>query len=162
MAIAMTAVFMMAILVSILVNTVLALVKGIPFISLAIGAVIWIAFMLTIYRWVPNRAPKLTEVLPGAVLAGVLMEVLTLVWPLYARFSHGFNTYGSTFALFFLLAGWLYLWSQFTILGAVANRMRTEHSEAEGVIHEPAQGRMETEATHAADRQAGRARDLPV
>src|SRR5205823_13372543 len=100
MATAMTGVFMLAILLSFIVNAVLSFIRGVPYAGLAVGTVIWVAFMLTIYRWVPNRAPRLSDVWPGAVLAGVLMEVLTLVWPLYARLSHGFNCYGPTFALF--------------------------------------------------------------
>jgi uncharacterized BrkB/YihY/UPF0761 family membrane protein len=60
--------------------------------------------------------------------------VLTLVWPIYVRLSHGFNSYGATFALFFLLAAWLYFWGQLTLLGAVVNRIHTEALEAAGLL----------------------------
>jgi hypothetical protein len=45
--------------------------------------------------------------------AGVLMEIVTLAFPLYAKLVHGFNTYGH---LAFLIC-------QFMLLGAVLNRM---------------------------------------
>ena len=56
--------------------------------------------------------------------SGVLIEGLSLGFPLYARFAGSFNTYGAQFGLFFLLATWLYLLSQLLLLGAVYNRFR--------------------------------------
>jgi membrane protein len=124
MALTMTAVFVVAIVLSVAVNSVLGLLHGFGFAGPVVGALVWICFALAIYRIVPNRRCSLTDVLRGAVVAGLLMEVLTLLWPLYTGFTHGFNSYGSSFALFFLLATWLYFLSQFILLGAVANTMR--------------------------------------
>src|SRR5207244_10510121 len=90
----------------------------------AVGALVLIVLLAVIYRYVPNRSFRLWQVLPGAVVAGLLTEVLSLVFPLYAHLSHGFNTYGQQFALFFLLASWMYLLSQLLLFGAVLNRMR--------------------------------------
>jgi membrane protein len=92
--------------------------------SFAIGAAVMIVLLVLLYRFVPNRTFRLREVLPGALLAGVLMEALSLLFPLYARFAGSFNTYGAQFGLFFLLATWLYLLSQLLLLGAVYNRFR--------------------------------------
>jgi membrane protein len=156
MAFMMTAVFVAAIVLAVLVNAAAGLVRSIPFAGPAVGAVVWVAFMLAIYRWVPNRTFRLAEIWRGALLAGVLMEVLTLVWPLYVRLSHGFNSYGATFALFFLLAAWLYFWSQFTLLGAVVNRIHTEAPEAAGLMHQPDRGHVETDETRTVDEKAGR------
>ncbi len=125
MTLLMTAVFAAVVVASVLANTALAFARSIPFAGPVAGAVVWIAFMVMIYRFVPNNAfSAVRQVWLGALLAGVLMELLTLVWPVYGKFTNGFNTYGSAFALFFLLATWMYLLSQLILLGAVANRMR--------------------------------------
>ncbi|MGH7777753.1 MAG: YihY/virulence factor BrkB family protein [Candidatus Dormibacterales bacterium] len=123
MALGMTAIFALAIVLSVFVNSALALVRFVPFLAPVTGAVIWVLFMLTIYRVVPHKTFTTVEVLPGALVAGVLMEALSLIWPLYMHFTHGFSTYGAAFALFFLLVTWLYFLSQFIMLGAVVNRL---------------------------------------
>ena len=55
--------------------------------SLAIGAAVMVVLLVLLYRFVPNRTFSLGEVLPGALLAGVLIEALSLGFPLYARFA---------------------------------------------------------------------------
>lgn len=102
-----------------------------------LGALVLIALMTAIYRYVPNRSFRLAEIWPGAVLAGVLIEVFSLIFPIYARIAHGFNTYGQQFALFFLLATWLYFLSQLLLLGAVLNRMRLGPPSEEGMVAQP-------------------------
>jgi membrane protein len=92
--------------------------------SFVIGAAVMVVLLVLLYRFVPNRKFSLSEVLPGALLAGVLIEGLSLGFPLYARLAGSFNTYGAQFGLFFLLATWLYLLSQLLLLGAVYNRFR--------------------------------------
>jgi membrane protein len=94
--------------------------------SFLVGATVMVALFVVLYRFVPNRAMKVRDVLPGALLAGVLTEVLSLGFPLYVRIAGGFNTYGAQFGLFFLLATWLYLLSELILLGAVYNRVRLE------------------------------------
>lgn len=95
-------------------------------VSVVFGAAVMIVLLVLLYLYVPNRTFKLRDVLPGALLAGVLIEALSLGFPLYARFAGGFNTYGAQFALFFLLASWLYLLSQLLLLGAVYNRFHLD------------------------------------
>lgn len=152
MALLMTAAFVAAIVVSVIANAALALVRSLPFAGPVIGAVVWVAFMVAIYRFVPNRTfATLRQVWPGALVAGCLMEVLTLLWPLYAAVSHSFTTYGATFALFFLLATWLYLLSQLVLLGAVANRMRLGVPEKPGAVAVPQPNPLETPGARAAD-----------
>jgi membrane protein len=102
-----------------------------------VGALVLIGLLVAIYRFVPNRSFRLTEIWPGAVISGILIEVISLVFPLYARLAHGFNTYGQEFALFFLLGTWLYFLSQFLLLGAVFNRMRLGPPREEGMVAEP-------------------------
>jgi membrane protein len=102
-----------------------------------VGALVLVALLTAIYRFVPNRSFRLKEIWPGALLAGVLIEVFSLIFPIYARVAHGFNTYGQQFALFFLLATWLYFLSQLLLLGAVLNRMRLGPPSEEGMVAEP-------------------------
>jgi membrane protein len=103
-------------------------------VSLVSGAVLMIVVLLVLYRFVPNRTFRLKDVLPGAILAGALIELLTLAFPFYQRISHGFNVYGAQFGLFFLIATWLYLLSQALLLGAVYNRFRLGEPDRKGLI----------------------------
>jgi len=105
--------------------------------SFVAGAIVMVALLVALYRFVPNRTFRLRDVLPGALLAGVLIEVLSLAFPLYARIAGSFNTYGAQFALFFLLATWFYFLSQLVLLGAVYNRFRLGDPAAKGIIASP-------------------------
>jgi membrane protein len=134
----LTGFFMMLLLVAALGITVAAnaaagyISNYIPYawvLSLVIGAGVMVVLLVLLYRFVPNRTFSLLDVLPGALLAGILIEALSLGFPLYARFAGSFNTYGAQFGLFFLLATWLYLLSQLLLLGAVYNRFRLSQSE---------------------------------
>jgi membrane protein len=139
-------VVMMVLLVVALAITVAANAAGgflstyIPFawvLSFLIGAVVMVALLVVLYRFVPNRTFSFRQVLPGALLAGVLIEALSFGFPVYARFAGGFNTYGAQFGLFFLLATWLYLMSELLLLGAVYNRFRLGHPVRKGLIASP-------------------------
>jgi membrane protein len=105
--------------------------------GLLTGAAVMVTLLVLLYRFVPNRTFELREVLPGAVLAGILIEALSLAFPLYARFAGSFNTYGAQFGLFFLLATWLYLLSELLLLGAVYNRFRLGQPVKKGLIASP-------------------------
>src|SRR5256886_8386587 len=113
--------------------------------SLVIGAVVMVLLLTMLYRLVPNRSFALREVLPGALLAGVMIEVLSLAFPLYERIAGGFNTYGAQFALFFLLAAWFYLLSNLILLGAVYNKFRAGKPERLGLLASPANESREVE-----------------
>ena len=89
--------------------------------------------------------------MPGALLAGVLMEIVTLAFPLYAKLVHGFNTYGAAFALFFLLATWLFFICQFILLGAVL----IGEPKTGGAVASPGEAREETRGARAAERVRG-------
>lgn len=106
--------------------------------SFLIGAAVMVTLLVLFYRFVPNRTVKMRDVLPGALLAGVLIETLSLGFRLYARFAGSFNTYGAQFGLFFLLATWLYLLSELLLLGAVYNRFRLGEPAKLGLIASPA------------------------
>jgi uncharacterized BrkB/YihY/UPF0761 family membrane protein len=83
-----------------------------------------VGLLVMLYRFVPNRTFEVGDVIPGALLAGILIEVFSLGFPLYARFAGGFNTYGAQFGLFFVLATWFYIVSQLIMLGAVVIQFR--------------------------------------
>ncbi len=101
------------------------------------GALVMVALLVALYRFVPNRTFRLGDVLPGALVAGVLIELLSLAFPLYAKVAGNFNTYGAQFALFFLLATWFYLLSQLVLLGAVYNRFRLGEPVKLGILASP-------------------------
>ena len=128
MGLVMMLVLVVAIVLIAAINGVAAFFPQAWITSVVAGAVVIVALLVALYRFVPNRKFRLRDVLPGAVLAGVLIEVLSLTFPLYARIAGGFNTYGAQFALFFLLATWFYFLSQLILLGAVVNRFRMDLS----------------------------------
>jgi membrane protein len=142
MALVMTVLFVVAVVVTVGVNALIALPGVIWGFEPAVGLVVWCALILAIYRLVPNRTYKVRELWPGVLIAGTAMEALTLLWPVYTHFSKGSSTYGAVFALVFLLASWLYFFGEFILLGAVANRMHAGEPDARGLLAEPIARRM--------------------
>gem|GEM_PF-1577538 len=136
---AMGAVMMLALVAALLVaigaTTLMNLVPVMAGLGPLAGFLAMALLMLVIYRLVPNRTFRLRELWPGAVLAGLLIELITLLFPLYAKLAHGFDTYGQSLVLFFLLATWLAFLSQFILIGAVWNRVRLgEKFTASGLL----------------------------
>ena len=136
MALVMTVLFIVAIVVTIGINSLIALPGVIWGFEPLAGLVVWCLFMLAIYRLVPNRTYPVRQLWPGVLIASVAMELLTLLWPVYTHFSKGSSTYGAVFALVFLLASWLYFLAEFILLGAVANRMHDGDPHARGLLGE--------------------------
>ena len=126
-----------AVVVTVGVNSISGFLPYAWIASLLVGALVMVGLLVLLYRFVPNRTFTLREVLPGALLAGILIEVLSLAFPLYARYAGSFNTYGAQFGLFFLLATWLYLLSELLLLGAVYNRFRMGEPSKKGLIASP-------------------------
>ncbi|MBO0689575.1 MAG: YihY/virulence factor BrkB family protein [Candidatus Dormibacteraeota bacterium] len=156
MALLMTVLFIVAVVGTVFVNAVMARLGSVPWLGAVTGAVVWILFLMVLYRIVPNRTFRLAQIWGGAVIAGVLMEVLTLLWPVYTALAHGFSAYGATFALFFLLATWLYFLCQLILLGAVANRMRLGPPPEAGAMASPDGGPVATDQARAVDEVAER------
>ncbi len=125
---AMGAVMILGLTASLLVavgaNTLVGLVPVMSGLGPVTGFVAMALLSLAIFRLVPNRTFRIAALWPGAMVAGVLIEAVTLLFPLFAKLAHGFDTYGQSLALFFLLATWLSLLSQFLLIGAVWNRVR--------------------------------------
>lgn len=129
-------------------NALAGLLPAAWLLSFVIGAAAMVALLVLLYRLVPNRTYTLREVLPGALLAGVLIEVLALGFPLYEHIAGGFNTYGAQFALFFVLAAWFYLLSNLVLLGAVYNKFRAGAPQKKGLIASPQRESREVESPH--------------
>jgi membrane protein len=102
-----------------------------------IGSAVMVGLLSLLYRFVPNRSFEVRDVFPGALLAGILIEVFSLGFPLYVRLAGGFNTYGAQFGLFFLLAAWFYIVSELILLGAVFNQFRLGRPITKGLIASP-------------------------
>ena len=140
MGLVMMVVLIVAIVVTVGVNALAALVPVAlvgAIASFVVGSVVMVLLLIALYRFVPNRTFRVRDLIPGALLAGVCVEAVSLAFPLYARVAGGFNTYGAQFALFFLLATWFYLLSQLILLGAVYNKFRLGAPAARGLIASP-------------------------
>lgn len=144
----MLIVLVVAVGVTVGVNALAGLLPAAWLLSFVVGATAMVALLVLLYRLVPNRTYPLREVLPGALLAGVLIEVLSLVFPLYEHIAGGFNTYGAQFALFFVLAAWFYLLSNLVLLGAVYNKFRAGTPESLGLFASPRRESRELASPH--------------
>jgi len=144
----MMTVLIVAIGVTVGANALVGLLPAAWLLSFVIGAAAMVGLLVLLYRMVPNRAYSLRDVLPGALLAGVLIEVLSLAFPVYERIAGGFNTYGAQLALFFLLAAWFYLLSNLVLLGAVYNKFRAGDPVNLGLIASPRRESREVESPH--------------
>jgi len=69
----------------------------------------------------PNRKQDFGKIIPGALVAAVLFELITLVFPLYISLNRGLNQYGATFGLFFLLMTFFFFLGLITMVGVEVN-----------------------------------------
>jgi len=121
------AVLMLIIIVGTTAGAVLdRLVSGFPVpgvLSFVIGSVVSLmaSFLLfaTIYLVFPNVDPrfKFGNVWRGALVAAVLFQILSFIWPLYAHFSH-FSKYGAVLVPILVLTAWIYFFSMIMLIGA--------------------------------------------
>jgi membrane protein len=129
-------VFLFTVLVGIAVATssILPALKNIPDIPLFLysGAAAVILQMIvgvaagfllfgSIYYVSPNRKQQLHKVVPGALVAGILFELVTLLFPLYLSINRGINQYGATFGLLFLLMTFFFFLGLITMIGVEVN-----------------------------------------
>lgn len=75
----------------------------------------------SIYYVIPNRKQNVTKVISGALVAGILFEAITLVFPLYLELNKGINQYGKTFGLFFVLMTFFFFVGLITMVGVEVN-----------------------------------------
>ena len=124
MGVLMIVVLGVGLVVDVGLNTLMNVVPFMAGLGPLLALIDMVALMLLIYRLVPDRTFHVSQVWPGALIAGILTEAITLLFPLYAKLVHGFNSYGQEFALFFLLVAWLSFIAQFILIGAVWNKAR--------------------------------------
>jgi len=86
-----------------------------------IGVAAGFLLFLSIYYVIPNRRQRLRQVIPGALVAGILFEVITLVFPLYLSLNKGINQYGATFGLLFVLMTFFLFLGMVTMVGVELN-----------------------------------------
>jgi YihY family inner membrane protein len=91
----------------------------------------------TIYFLVPKYRRQARAILPGALTAAVLLEALSLIFPLYFKLAHGFRTYGTSFSLFFLILAYAFFLAQITVIG-FAVVMEGEPEPTRSAPHPPA------------------------
>src|SRR5205807_7006652 len=75
----------------------------------------------SIYYVVPNRKQQFRKIVPGALVAGVMFELITLLFPLYLSINRGINQYGATFGLLFLLMTFFFFLGLITMIGVEVN-----------------------------------------
>src|ERR1700694_3137653 len=75
----------------------------------------------SIYYVIPNRKQEFRKIVPGALVAGVLFELITLLFPLYISLNNGINQYGATFGLIFLLMTFFFFLGLITMIGVEVN-----------------------------------------
>jgi membrane protein len=90
-------------------------------IQIIIGVVSGLLLFGAIYFVVPNRRQEFTHIWPGALAAGILFELISLLFPLYLALNKGINQYGSFFALFFVMLMFFYFFGLITLLGVEVN-----------------------------------------
>lgn len=134
MAVGMIALFTLLVLVSTLTSSVLPalgqlaggphLLRHGPvafILQIVIGIVAGTILFGAIYFVVPNRRQDWRHVWPGALTAGVLFELISLLFPLYLSLNKGVNQYGSFFALFFVMLMFFYFFGLITLIGVEVN-----------------------------------------
>jgi len=95
----------------------------------------------SIYAVFPNVETRFTfgRVWKGALIAAVLFEILTYIFPLYARFAH-FSSHGALLGAIALLMAWIYFFSITMLIGAevvAIGAIREAESKGEEVGPEP-------------------------
>ncbi len=86
-----------------------------------VGTIAGFLLFGSIYYVIPNRRQDVRKVLPGTLVAGVLFEVITLLFPLYLELNKGINQYGKTFGLFFVLMTFFFFIGLITMIGVEVN-----------------------------------------
>ena len=89
--------------------------------QMLVGIIAGFILFASIYYVIPNRKQTFSKTIPGALVAGILFELVTLLFPLYISINRGINQYGATFGLLFLLMTFLYFLGLITMVGVEVN-----------------------------------------
>ncbi|MDQ6712316.1 MAG: YihY/virulence factor BrkB family protein [Candidatus Dormibacteraeota bacterium] len=86
-----------------------------------VGTVAGFLLFGSMYYVIPNRKQQFRKVFPGTLAAGIMFEVITLLFPLYLELNRGLNQYGKTFGLLFVLMTFFFLLGLITMIGVEVN-----------------------------------------
>jgi membrane protein len=131
MGVVMLGVFVVAVGASVGISTALAIAPGLAVLGFIFGWIVMTSLLVVIYRFVPNRRSRFSEVWQGAVVAGLSIELLNLAFPIYLHLTRSAATYGRSFGFLFVVGTWTYLLSMVLLLGAVITRMRFDRIRLE-------------------------------
>jgi membrane protein len=99
-------------------------------VSIAVSLLGIFAFLVSCYYFLTNEDLSAREVLPGAVLAAILLEATFQVLPLYQRYadlSPALRAFGAPA----ILLVWLYVMANVIVFGAELNWWRTRRKDQE-------------------------------
>src|SRR5579883_1626474 len=108
--------------------------------GVVIGAIFGFVLFLLIYLIVPNMHISWSHAWRGAVVASVLFEAATLVFPWYSTHFAGKSQFGAVAGLLAVLTLWFWVISLILILGAEVNSyfalgQRAAGDDLPGVLH---------------------------
>lgn len=89
--------------------------------QVVVGLIAGSLLFLSVYFVVPNRPQQFGKVWPGAVVAGTLFELVTLLFPLYISLTNSAVTYGKEFGLFFVVLTFFFFFGLITMVGVEVN-----------------------------------------
>ena len=92
-----------------------------PILQIVLGIAAGFLLFFSIYYVIPNRKQELHKVLPGAIVGGILFELISLLFPLYLTVNKGINQYGATFGLLFVLMTFFLFLGLITMVGVEVN-----------------------------------------
>ncbi len=110
-------------------------------VQIVVGVVTGFILFASVYFVVPNRHQEWGKVWPGAVVAGILFELVTLVFPVYIRLTNSALSYGQTFGLFFVVLTFFFFFGLITMVGVEVNSVLYPVS-----VEQPARGNTITAA----------------
>jgi membrane protein len=96
--------------------------------SIAVSFLGVLAFLISVYLFLPNEEVSLRDVMPGALLAAVLLEATFQVLPLYQRYAD-LNPALRAFGAPAILLVWLYVMANVIVLCCEINWWRARRSE---------------------------------
>jgi membrane protein len=110
-------------------------------VQVVVGLLSGMLLFLSVYFVVPNRPQQFGKVWPGAVVAGTLFELVSLLFPLYINLTNSAVTYGKTFGLFFVVLTFFFFFGLITMVGVEVNSVLYPVS-----VDQPARGNTITAA----------------
>jgi membrane protein len=88
-------------------------------IQILVGLLIGFLLFVLTYMTMPNRPLRLRQIVPGALFAGIALELLSLIFPLYIKSSSEFANYGLIIGLILVTITFFYLLAQIVVLGGL-------------------------------------------